>query len=379
MTAVSRVLIVGGGIGGLTLGVALRRQGIEADLVEIKKDWVVYGVGIIQPNNVMRALDKVGLAQPCVEAGGTFEGWRIHDEQGNVLMDAPATSKAAPGRPPINGITRPKLHDILTAAARDTGVKVSLGVSVDNFQDDGKEVAVTFTTGETKRYDLVVGCDGVYSAVRQKVFGDRFTPKFNGQGVWRYNLPRPADMAWGNVYFGRDTKVGLVPLSPTQMYIFVVTAEPGNPRLEGAHLADHLRHRLRHYAGLVGELRKLIVDPTEVVYKPMETVMVEPRWDRGRIILIGDAAHTTTPHLAQGAAMAIEDAVLLAELLGRNAALSDVFDEFMTRRLKRAKYVVDCSTQLAGWELEEWSGVHNPQANPGGLLNEATQALMEDY
>ena len=88
---------------------ALRRVGIEVDLVEIKDDWSVYGVGIIQPNNTLRALDRIGLARVCVERGAPFPGWRIFDEQNRHLLDAPASSKAAPGFPEINGITRPIL------------------------------------------------------------------------------------------------------------------------------------------------------------------------------------------------------------------------------------------------------------------------------
>jgi 2-polyprenyl-6-methoxyphenol hydroxylase-like FAD-dependent oxidoreductase len=102
-------------------------------------------------------------------------------------------------------------------------------------------------------------------------------------------------------------------------------------------------------------------------------------WARGRQVIIGDAAHATTPHLAQGAAMAIEDAVLLGELLGQHRSLPPALEEFMVRRFKRAKYVVDCSDQIATWELEQWNGVINPSARLGELLHEATLALLDDY
>jgi 2-polyprenyl-6-methoxyphenol hydroxylase-like FAD-dependent oxidoreductase len=140
-----------------------------------------------------------------------------------------------------------------------------------------------------------------------------------------------------------------------------------------------MRHRLRRYHGLVGELRELIVDSAGVVERPLEHVLVPEPWHRGRVLLIGDAAHATTPHLAQGAAMAIEDAVLLGELLERAAPVDALLAEFMSRRFDRAKFVVDTSRQLSEWELEQWSGVHNPDARPGELLHTATQALMNDY
>jgi 2-polyprenyl-6-methoxyphenol hydroxylase-like FAD-dependent oxidoreductase len=379
MTAVRNVLIVGGGIGGLTSATALRQQGIEVDIVEINKATSVYGVGIIQPNNTLRALDKIGLARACVDSGAPFPGWRIHDSAGNVLMDAPSTSDAAPGFPPNNGITRPRLHEILANAASDHRVPVQFGLTVDTLADDGDGVDVTFTDGRAKRYDLVLGCDGLFSTMRTRLFGDRFKPAFTGQSVWRYNLPRPADLEWGALFVGPNSKVGLVPLSPTLMYMLVVTSEPGNPRFEGDAMAEEMRKRLSHFTGHVAELGKMITDPAGVVYRPMESLLIPSPWGKGRVLLIGDAAHSTTPHLAQGAAMAIEDAVLLAELLGRDEPLSALLDEFMRRRFDRVKFVVDSSLQIGAWEMEEWQGIHSPGADPGGLLHSATLALMDTY
>lgn len=163
------------------------------------------------------------------------------------------------------------------------------------------------------------------------------------------------------------------------MYMFIVTAEPGNPWKDQDRLADLMRSRLTAYTGLIAELREKIVDPKAVVYKPMENVMVTNPWGEGRVMLIGDAAHATTPHLSQGAAIAIEDSVLLGELLGRDSPIETLLAEFMSRRYERAKFVVDSSTQIANWELEEWSGIVNPDAKPGQLLHSATLELMKDY
>ena len=163
------------------------------------------------------------------------------------------------------------------------------------------------------------------------------------------------------------------------MYIFLVTHEPDNPVIPPETLADVMRDRLSAYSGPVAAYRELITDSSKVVYRPMESLMLPSPWHRSRVIVIGDGAHATTPHLAQGAAMAIEDAVLLAELLARDAPLPDLLDEFMRRRFDRARFVVESSNQLAAWEMEEWGGSPNPDARPGELLHEATIALMEQY
>jgi 2-polyprenyl-6-methoxyphenol hydroxylase-like FAD-dependent oxidoreductase len=379
MAAVKRVLVVGGGVGGLTAGVALRRAGIDADLVEINPNFKVYGVGIIQPNNTLRALDRVGLAQQCVELGTPFPGWKIFGANDNFLMEAPNTSRAAPGFPPNNGITRPNLQKILSEAAIEHGVNVKLDTKVTDLQDRGDLVDVTLSDGSSGQYDLVIGCDGIYSDTRRRVFGDAGAPHFTGQSVWRYNLPRGPRFEWGEVHAGPNTKVGLVPIKPDLMYMFVVTAEAGNPRMPPEQLADLMRQRLSGYRGIVAELRGQIVDPAGVVYKPMEALLLPAPWYKGRVIIIGDAAHATTPHLAQGAAMAIEDAVLLGGLLGRSSSLNPALQEFVSRRFERVKFVKESSDQIAAWEMEEWRGVHNPQANPGALLGRATAAMHEDY
>jgi len=379
MPAVSNVLVVGGGVGGLTAAIALRQQGIAVDVIEVNPDHSVYGVGIIQPNNVLRALDKIGLADACVARGGAFPGWQIYDQHGTFLMAAPNSSLASPRHPPVNGITRPILQEILLNAAHESGASVRVGVAVDRFEDDGDGIDIGFTGGTNGRYDFVIGSDGLYSDFRRRLFGEVVGPQFSGQGVWRYNFNRPPEVEWGHVYFGAKTKVGLTPMSPTRMYMFLVTHEPGNPRMPSESLAELMRDRLEGYTGLVATLREQITDPAAVVYRRMEHLLLPAPWHKGRAIVIGDAAHATTPHLAQGAAMAIEDAVLLGELLGREARLPDLLDQFMRRRFDRAKFVIDSSRQIADWEMEHWAGVENPHARPGQLLGEATHALMEAY
>jgi 2-polyprenyl-6-methoxyphenol hydroxylase-like FAD-dependent oxidoreductase len=372
-------LVIGGGIGGLTAGVALRRAGIAVDLIEIQPELSVYGVGIIQPNNTLRALDRIGLARDCVALGGPFPGWKIFDATGRLLLDAPGVNTAAPDFPPVNGITRPLLHKVLTEAARAAGVAIRTGVCVSSLADDGATVAVRFSNGREARYDLVVGSDGVHSSTRSMLFGDAHKPSFTGESAWRYNLRRPPRVEWGEVYYGARTKVGLVPMAPDRMYLFAVTAEPGNSRMPPENLAWLLRERISEYSGFVAELREQITEPSEVVYRPMESMLLPSPWWKGRVILIGDAVHATTPHLAQGAAMAIEDAVLLAELLARGDSLETVLAEFMSRRFGRVKFVIDSSLQIGEWEMEQWAGIHNPKARPGELLHEATLAMMADY
>ena len=379
MNAVRNALIIGGGIGGLTAGVALRQAGVAVDLVEVRPDFSVYGVGIIQPNNTLRALDRIGLAQRCIELGAAFPGWRLHDANGTPLMDAPNETRAAPNFPPNNGITRPDLQKVLSEAAYAQDVNIKLATEVATMVDRGDAVDVTLSDGSRTDYDLVVASDGLYSKTRTLLFGDTLKPQYTGQAVWRYNFPRPERVVWGEIHLGPRSKVGLTPMRRDLMYMFLVSAEPDNPWMPKNDLARLMRERLEGFGGFIAELGAQIVDPASVVYKPMENLLLPSPWNKGRILIIGDAAHATTPHLAQGAAMAIEDAVLLGSLVQRGGAMEPLLEEFMRRRFDRAKFVIESSDQIAKWELESWQGIHNPEARPGELLHEASVARLEDF
>ena len=377
MSSVQRVLIVGGGIGGLTTAIALHRQGIQVEVIEKNPAWSVYGVGIIQPSNMLRALREIGIGDICLAQGQGFQGWKFHDAQGRVLGEVRNENVAGPGYPPINGITRPALHKILGDTTLAQGTPVHLGVTLEHFEPDPGGVTVRLSDGRTDRYDLVIGADGAFSQLRTMLFGNKFAPHFTGQSVWRHNFARPKDMEWGGIFFGSKSKAGLVPLSESLMYLLLVTAEPGNPRMPPERMHMLLRDRLAEYGGIVGTLREQIVDPEAVVYRPMEVVMLPTPWHRGRVLLIGDAAHSGTPHLAEGAAMAIEDGVLLARMLREQRDLESILQDFEQRRLPRTRLVYDTGIQLGKWEMAEFEGRPDPDADHSGALDRALRQLME--
>jgi 2-polyprenyl-6-methoxyphenol hydroxylase-like FAD-dependent oxidoreductase len=361
-----KILIVGGGIGGLSVAIALRRKGFEVDLVEINADWTVYHVGIIIQANVIRALKEIGVADEAVKAGFSYYGFEMQDPHGNTLMREYGPPLAGDDYPTELGMARPALHKVLTDGARANGVNIHLGVSFSNIEDQGNGVLVNFTDDRSERYDLVIGADGVYSKVREQFFPDAPRPKFTGQGVWRYNLPRPTDVSHTVMMDGvPGGKAGYVPLTETTMYVLYVGAEPGNPRFKDGTLAEEFRNRLEPYGGRIPEFARQIIDSDQVVYRPLEVVLVQRPWHKGRIVLIGDAAHATTPHLGQGAAQAIEDAVVLAEEIAAGGMIKWMFERYENRRFERVRYIWESSIQIGEWEQRPVEG-----ADAAGMMKQ---------
>ncbi|MBO0938251.1 FAD-dependent oxidoreductase [Fibrella sp. HMF5335] len=369
-----KALIVGGGIGGLSAGVALRKAQFEVHLAELSQAYDVYGVGIIQPSNALRALDSLGLADACIERGSPY---------GKVKMCSaggfPFTEVGTPpmGRLPVhNGISRRILHDVLHEGAQAAGVIFRMGLSVSAIDNSDEGVSVTFTDGSTDHYDLLVGADGVNSHVRKLIFGDH-KPRYTGQSVWRYAFERLKELETGYMFMGKQTKAGLIPMTASSMYMFVVSAEGAdNPFIPETELVPRLRALLAEYsAPMVTSVVDQITDPKGVIYRPLETLLMPAPWYKGRVVMMGDAVHATIPQLGQGAGLAIEDAVVLGEELTVGDAVSAALDRYMARRYERCKMVVDVSAQVGEWEQLDWQGKLPEEANIGALMGRTLGAL----
>lgn len=368
------VLIIGGGIGGLSAAIALAMKGRRVEVVERSIDHSVYHVGIIVQENFVKALESLGLANAAIRAGFPYKGVRFLNKDGQIVQELKGNNGEDGNRPSDLGLTRPALHKILLDRVTELGIPVRLGLSFDEIHDQGDHVEVVFTDGSRKAYDFVVASDGNYSKARRMIFPEAPQPKFTGQGVWRYNLPRPATMEWACIYLGKDGgKAGYVPLTQDTMYVLAVFEEPGNPRFSPESLADEFRARLAGYGGDMAKFRNLITDSSLVVYRPLETCVLPDPWFRGRVVLIGDAAHSATPHLGQGAAMAVEDAIVLADEVAKNPQRIDkAFRQFMDRRYERAKFVALSSIRIGYMEMHP-----EEEGDPIAITDAVRKKLLE--
>jgi len=354
------VLAIGGGIGGLTAAIALCQRGFRVTVIEKDPAWSVYGVGIIQQGNVLRAMNELGLLDQYLKAGVGFDAVEVYAPDGRKLARVPSP-RLLPGYPANLGVSRPALHQVLRDSAQAAGAEVRAGVTATGLRERGDGVDVIFSDGTTGTFDLVIGADGVQSQTRALVFPDAPAPAFTGQAVWRCNLPRPATLDALHVYNG-PIGAGLVPTSESQMYMYVTTPEPGNPRYPHAGLAAAMRGKVAHCAPAIRELADQITDDDAVVYRPLETLLLESPWYRGRVALLGDAAHTTTPHLGQGAGMAIEDSLVLAEELARHEQVEPALAAWFRRRFERCEYIVRASLAICRGQLGQGPPVDNAKA-----------------
>jgi len=333
--AIRTALVIGGGIGGLSTAIALAQNGVETRVVERRRDALAGPGAVVVREPFLRAMGALGTLEPVCGAGFAYRGVRLLDAEGYVCEEIAGGPSAQTPYPGQLSLARPALTQILCARALSLGVDFKYAMSFEDIAQTPDEAVVTLSDGSRASYDLVVGADGKDSLVRHMMFGGAHRPRFTGVGVWRCDVPRPSKLDWAEIYMGRDNdRAGYVPITGTSMFVFAVTSEPDNPTFARDALADAFRSRLEGYGGLLAELRdEEISCASRVMYHPLEACLVPGPWYHGRVVLIGDAAHCVTSHLAQGATMAVGDAVALADSLERFPEIADALAAFMSARL----------------------------------------------
>ncbi|MEU7788018.1 FAD-dependent oxidoreductase [Amycolatopsis sp. NPDC049159] len=350
MPAVNTVLVVGAGLAGTGTAILLASRGVAVDLVETRPAIGAGGSGITLQGNALRVLRDLGV-WPAVRAGGyCFDSLGLRAPDGSLLAEFPDARTGGPDLPATLGMPRPALARVLGDRAREAGAKIRFGLSPTELTEDGD---VTFSDGSTGRYDLVVGADGIRSATRGLLGIDART-RATGMGIWRAFGPRPASVTRTDLCYGGPCYIaGYCPTGEDSLYAYVVEKARNRSFLTPEQRLATLRDLAAGYHGPWDEIRETLVDPARVNYTWFETHVVPPPWHRGRVVLIGDAAHACPPTLAQGGAQALEDAAVLAELLFAADALDDdLLAAFTARRYGRARAVVDASNQLGQWLLD---------------------------
>jgi 2-polyprenyl-6-methoxyphenol hydroxylase-like FAD-dependent oxidoreductase len=342
MTKIETILVVGGGVAGLTAATALHRRGFTTELIERQQNWQALGAGFLVHANGMRILLSLGVATGVENAGSVVRRWRFCDQHGDVLSETDLEALWGDAGPCV-GIERSKLQAALLPGV--AGVRCRLGTSVTSLAQDGRRVAVGFSDGSTGNYDLVVGADGIKSTVRALTLST-VAPADLGAMNWRSIAPvRPAGLTALQLHLGDGCVFGLVPMGAGRTYGFAYVVQPRfyDP-LEGR--LERLRNRFAAFGGQVREYLASLEHDDQVICSAMEWMKLE-RWHSGRVVLVGDAAHASSPMMGQGGCMAMEDAYVLAEELGASDSLKRALTSFVARRTPRVKWVQQQSIALA--------------------------------
>jgi 2-polyprenyl-6-methoxyphenol hydroxylase-like FAD-dependent oxidoreductase len=342
MAEIETILVVGGGVAGLTTAAALHRHGFNVELIERQHTWQALGAGFLVHANGMRALRALDLAASVERAGALVRRWQFCDEQGDLLSEIDLEALWGDAGPCI-GIERSKLQRALMAGVAN--VCCRLDTTVESLVQDDRQVAVGLSDGSTRDYDLVVGADGIRSTVRALTVTTA-APTDLGAMNWRTIAPiRPAGLTALQLHLADRCVFGLVPMGAERTYGFAYVVQPRfHDPLEGR--LDRLRHRFASFGARVQEYLASLERDDQVICSAMEWMELE-KWYTGRVVLVGDAAHASSPMMGQGGCMAMEDACVLAHELRAAVTVEDALASYVSRRTPRVQWVQQQSMALA--------------------------------
>ncbi len=310
----NRVLVVGGGIAGLAMARALGQRGVRVAVVERLPGPSDSGLGLNLPGNAVRALGELGVADDLANLGEPVRRREYRNARGRLIF---AVDEDAfwPDGAKSRCVRRRDLLALLARGLSPGTVRWDNTVTSVRQTADGVEVEVA--GGDAQSYEFVVGADGVHSVVRAAALGDaELHSAVLSAASWRFMAENPGIECW-TVWSGKQGTFLTIPLDGGEVYCFASATRGGPVEADPAWLqssfADFPVPVRQILAGIVAH-------PSSLYHSPIEEVRIE-RWSQGRVVLVGDAAHATAPVWAQGAAMAVEDALVLAELLATQSGL----------------------------------------------------------
>lgn len=343
-----RVLVVGGGIGGLALAAGLHRKGVACEVWEASSVFRPAGAGIVMGVNAMGVLHQLGAQEHVVQHGRVLGKLSVQSQDGRDLN----TVDLGPLRDSLGisvALHRQALHDALHAQLGACTVR--LGTTVDSLLQDADGVTVKDNHGSEHRFALVVGADGLHSRVRGLIRPGVNT-RYSGYTCWRTVVPDDEPTGRHSVeMWGRGRRVGLVGIGDGRMYAFFTLNAPRHMREDALGAMERLRARFGAFGGRVPGVLARLTGDEDLLHHDIDEVWVD-RWSEGRVTLLGDAAHGMTPNMGQGAAMALEDAWVLATALGTGGLTAEALQAYERLRKPRVSWVHQTSRRLG--EVAQW-------------------------
>lgn len=342
-----KVIIAGGGIGGLTTAIALQQRGITCTVYDAAPANKALGAGIMLGANAMNVFDKLGIGNTLREQGVLFGQLNIASYKGTILQSINNNLLHEKYGSATYAIHRAALQQQLINTLY---TPVQWGKRCIKVEQDENSVTAYFDDGTTATGDVLVAADGVRSIIReQHVVKARY--RYSGQTCWRaivpVNLPA-AEMAATSEVWGRGNglRAMFTQVGPGQVYFWVTKCLPAGRQIPPEEALALIRHELRDFPGYMQTLLQHL-QPGALIHSDLYDIAPLHQWYKGRIVLLGDAAHATTPNLGQGAGQAIEDAYVLAKCLSLEKNIASAFEKYRHLRMKRVHTLVNLSWKIA--------------------------------
>ncbi|OLE28350.1 MAG: monooxygenase [Actinobacteria bacterium 13_1_20CM_3_71_11] len=348
--AARTAVVVGGGISGLATAIALSGRGWDVRVLERAPEFAEVGAGISLWSNALRALEAIGpgIADKVRGLGGAELYGGIQHRNGRWLTRADAVELTRRLGPVLMLHRADLLRTLLDAVAPEALVA---GAEVTGVGFDGRSVTVTYTGGEV-RGDLLVGADGIRSTVRRLVWPDVAAPRYAGYTAWRWvTPPLPGGPDGGGETWGAGTRFGRAPLPDHRMYCYATANTPEGVTGPTGEVAE-LRARFAKWHDPIPALVEAAAGTEVLRHDIYELPDVRP-YARGRVVLLGDAAHAMTPNLGQGACQALEDAATLGAVLARDGDVVPALVRYDRLRRERTQDIVKRSRQMGA--MGQWS------------------------
>ena len=343
MSASRRAIVVGAGIGGLAAAITLRRAGWDVRVLERAQSPRELGFALALAPNALKALREIGLADAVAREGADVHTFEVYRADGSVLK---RVSFGAGGTDTRSVVTlRPALHGALLAAV--PAESLLLGHEARDVATSDDEASVTLADGRVLAADVVIAADGVGSAIRRALHPHEPPPRPSGYQALRgvtHDAAHQMERVNVAVLLGDGIEAGFARASPTAVYWYMSLvdehAKPGDTPAQV--LARCARGLAPRFAAIAHAAR-----PEDMRMEPLFVRSPIAEWGRGRVTLLGDAAHPVLPHTAQGAALALEDAVALGLVLGRPGDPAAALRSYETVRARRTRHVVRAGPRIA--------------------------------
>ena len=345
-----KVLIVGGGIGGLAAMRCLSNAGHHVQLIEKRASFNAQGAGLMLGINAMKVLETLGVANEVVLRGQPLALMNIVNEKGvqiggcnNVLMESHTGYKTI-------GIHRSELHEVLSAHLPQNNIRFNATLSSLKQQND--QVVVSVNGGDEEKYDLMIAADGIHSSTRQ-LTGDYSRLRYAGYTCWRFVIDRPSSVnaVQAYEYWGCGKRFGVVPIGNDKLYCFAtMNSDEANSHHKNI-AVNEFKSLFSRFSGVVPEILQMMNCDVHIIHGDL---FDQKRlcMQQGRVAFLGDAAHAATPNMGQGAGMALEDVAVLAECLAADVSITDALAVYDTRRRPRVKKIRNRSYMIG--KVSQW-------------------------